>query len=113
MLSEADLGDSLEGRLVEDICFVIGSGGMLSDFGICLGESGGLMRVALATMFGEADVVEASLCEYRKIPISGMSEVDREIVRDYLLLVEKMGNYCESFRGLLNSLDELVEFHLG
>lgn len=130
-MSEADLGDL--GDLGEDleyvgdfeyiedvnvvnsdsgICFVIGSSGMLSDFGICLGESGGLMRVALATMFGESDVLEVSVGEYRRIYLSEMSAVDMDLVRDYLLLVDKMGDYCDSFRGLLNSLDELEEFHL-
>lgn len=118
-MSEADLGDLGEGiecvnlvSLDTGICFVIGSSGMLSDFGICLGESGGLMRVALATMFGEADVLEVSVGEYRRIELSEMSDVDRDLVRDYLLLVDKMGDYCDSFRGLLNSLDELAEFHL-
>lgn len=127
-MSEADLGDLGEDleyvgdfEYIEDvnvvnsdsgICFVIGSSGMLSDFGICLGESAGLMRVALATMFGESDVLEVSVGEYRRIYLSEMSDVDRDLVRDYLLLVDKMGDYCDSFRGLLNSLDELEEFHL-
>ena len=127
-MSEADLGDLGEGieyvgkfESIEDvnvvnldsgICFVIGSSGMLSDFGICLGESGDLMRVALATMFGDSDVIEVSVGEYRRIELSEMSDVDRDLVRDYLLLVDKMGDYCDSFRGLLNSLGELEEFHL-
>lgn len=130
-MSEADLGDlrdlgegieyvgkfeSIEDvnvvNLDSGICFVIGSSGMLSDFGICLGESGDLMRVALATMFGDSDVIEVSVGEYRRIELSGMSDVDRDLVRDYLLLVDKMGDYCDSFRGLLNSLGELEEFHL-
>lgn len=134
-MSEADLGDLRDlgegieyvGKFesIEDvnvvnldlgICFVIGSSGMLSDFGICLGEyegeSAGLMRVALATMFGESDVNEVSVSEYRRIYLSEMSDVDRDLVRDYLLLVDKMGDYCDSFRGLLNSLGELEEFHL-
>ena len=118
-MSEADLGDLGECiecvnlvNLDSGICFVIGSSGMLSDFGICLGEYDGLMRVALATMFGESDVVEVSVGEYRRIYLSEMSDVDRDLVRDYLLLVDKMGDYCDSFRGLLNSLDELEEFHL-
>lgn len=127
-MSEADLGDLGEDleyvgdfEYIEDvnvvnsdsgICFVIGSSGMLSDFGICLGESAGLMRVALATMFGESDVIEVSVGEYRRIYLSEMSAVDMDLVRDYLLLVDKMGDYCDSFRGLLNSLDELEEFHL-
>lgn len=118
-MSEADLRDLGDGiecenlvNLDSGICFVIGSSGMLSDFGICLGESEGVMKVALATMFGETDVLEVSVGEYRLIYLSEMSDVDRDLVRDYLLLVDKMGDYCDSFRGLLNSLEELEEFHI-